>query len=358
LASKSKVTSRRVAELAGVSQTTVSFVMNDIEGANISEETKRRVQEAAQSLGYVPDVAARALARGRSANVALVLLQPHSQVFTDEYISNIITGLSLVTKKNGYRILLELVDEAGNLNAITNLMRGREAAGIIVNLNVANEEEYQRITDYTVEGYPTVSLEYCHPLLNSVTVDKLHGVKQAMEHLLKLGHRRIACITYGPSVVRHVSQRLHVYRQMLEQAGMTYDESLIREGDYDPDSGHRAMESLLDLSPLPTALFAMNDVMAFGAMTAIREHDLRVPEDIAVVGFDDIRLARYTNPALTTIYEPDVEQGRQATEMLIQLIAGKPVEKPHITLKTKLIVRESCGYRKNGAGSARLNAIH
>jgi DNA-binding LacI/PurR family transcriptional regulator len=345
MARKTQATSKRVAELAGVSQTTVSFVLNKVDSANISEETRRRVLEAAHSIGYVPDVSARTLARGKSANIGFVIAQPHAQVFIDEYIPNIISGLSKVTGAQGYRILVELVEDNIHPNTCLNLIRGKEVAGIIAAFNAPTEQHIQELVS-AAEGFPIVSLNYLDDNVPSVMVDKLNGVRSVVDHLVKLGHKRIACITYAPVPGLHdVVQRLLVYRSVLESAGIIYDASLVKDGAYDPDTGYRAMQSLLELSPLPTALFAMNDVMAFGAMTAIYEAGLRIPEDIAVVGFDDIRLAAFSTPALTTVREPNIEHGCIAGTMLIDLINNKPIEHHHIVLKTELKIRDSCGFK-------------
>ncbi len=346
MARKSQVTSRRVAELAGVSQTTVSFVLNNVHSANISEETRQRVLEAARSIGYVPDVSARALARGRSTNIGLVLAQPHAQVFIDEYIPGIITGLSKVTQEHGYRILVELVEDGNHPNTYLNLLRGKEAAGIIVNFNTPSEQDIREMLASLAQGFPIVSLNYWHDGLYSVAMDKLDGVRRVLQHLVRMGHERIACITYAPvPKLLEAHRRLLVYRDVLESVGLVYDEALVRNGGYDPETGYEAMKSLLQVFPLPTALYAMNDVMAFGAMTAIHEAGLHVPEDIAVVGFDDIRLARYSRPALTTVHEPNIEHGWTAGKMLIDLINNKPLEHNHIMLKTELKIRDSCGFR-------------
>ena len=342
---KRSVTSRQVAKYAGVSQTTVSFVLNNVESAKVSAETRQRVLKAAKELGYVPDAAARSLAAGRSSNIGLVLAQPHRQVFIDEYIPNIITGLSRVTRERGYRILVELVEDDSHPNTWLNLIRGKEVAGIIAAFNAPSEQDIQEMAVIVAEGFPIVSLNHWHDTVHSVMVDKLDGVRNAVGHLVKLGHKRIACITYAPIPGLHDAfQRLLVYREVLEKAGIAYDEALVRQGAYDPETGYQAMKSLLELASLPTALFAMNDVMAFGAMTAIQEVGLRIPEDIAVVGFDDIRLARYSRPALTTVREPDIEHGSAAGKLLIDLINKKPLEQHHIVLKTELRIRDSCGF--------------
>ena len=343
---KGKVTSRRVAELAGVSQTTVSFVLNNVDSANISKETSQRVLEAARAIGYVPDVSARTLARGKSPNIGLVLAQPHEQVFIDEYIPSVITGLSQLTRQHGYRILVELVEQGSPPDTYLNLIRGKEVAGIVASFNEPSEEDRRELAASVTEGLPIVSLQNWHDALPSVEVDKLDGVRQVVRHLIGLGYRRIACITYAPVPDQlEATRRLQIYRQLLEEAGIPYDETLVRHGGYDPETGYAAMKSLLELSPLPTALYAMNDVMAFGAMTAIHEAGLRVPQDIAVVGFDDIRLAQYSRPALTTVREPDIQHGWVAGKMLINLMNDQPLEQKHVVLKTELKIRDSCGYR-------------
>jgi LacI family transcriptional regulator len=343
---KNRVTSRRVAELAGVSQTTVSFVLNNVDSANISEETRQRVLEAARSIGYVPDASARTLARGRSINIGLVLLQPHQQVFIDEYLPRVITGLSQITRQHGYRILVELVEDSSHPNTYLDLIRGKEVAGIIVNINSPSDDDIEALVASVAEGSPIVALNNYHDALHYAMVDKLDGVRLAVEHLIRLGHQRIACITYAPVPGhRDATRRFNVYRDTLIKAGLVYDETLARYGNYDPETGYEAMKSLLEVSPLPTALFAMNDVMAFGAMTAIQEAGLRIPQDIAVVGFDDIRLARHATPALTTVREPDIEHGWTAGKMLIDLINNKSLEEKHVVLKTELKIRDSCGFR-------------
>ncbi len=337
-----RITSKQVAERAGVSQTTVSFVLNQVENSNISEETRKRVLDAARELDFVPDVRAQALARGRSNNIALILTNPHRQVFVDEYVPTILTGLTEVTQQHGFRILVELVSNTSNADAYRNLIQGKEVAGMIVNLNAKMTDDIEQILGYARDRVPIVTLDAVHPDVCSVMVDKVGGTRTIVQHLVKLGHRRIACITYGPLEDVHPAARLRVYRTVLEEAGIAYDENLVRVGAFDPETGYGAMKSLLATEHI-TALYAMNDVMAFGAMAAIREAGLRVPEDIAVVGFDDIRLARFSTPALTTMHEPNVEHGRRAGEMLIDLINGVTPREKHALLATRMIIRQSCG---------------
>jgi DNA-binding LacI/PurR family transcriptional regulator len=341
---KQRVTSRQVAKHAGVSQTTVSFVLNAVESANISHDTRQRVLAAARELGYFPDAAARSLARGRSSNIGLLIGQPHNQIFIDEFLPTVITGLTDVTRPFGFRLLVEIVDER-HPDTYTELVRGKEVAGLIVSFSNPSADDVQRMTLLAEDGVAVVTLDYWNETIPSVSVDKLGGVRKAVAHLAQLGHERIALISYAPPRSNpHATRRLKTYRETLRAFGLPYDEQLAAFGAYNPESGYEAMQSLLSLSPIPTALFAMNDMMAFGAMAAIEDAGLRVPDDIAIVGFDDIRLARFANPPLTTIREPDVEHGRRAGELLLALINGTEPDSLHSKLETELVIRASCGF--------------
>ncbi|MBK8024400.1 MAG: LacI family DNA-binding transcriptional regulator [Chloroflexi bacterium] len=338
-----RTTSKQVAERAGVSQTTVSFVLNNVEDANISPETKERVLQAARELNYVPDMAARSLARGRSNNIALVLSHPHSQIWLDEYIPKVLTGIGQATEHTDWRVLVQL-DRTGTQNVYADLLQSKEAAGVIVSFSHPSADDIRQILNCTQQGLAVVSLNNIHPDVYSVEVDKFRGVRAVVQHLIDLGHCRVACIPYAPAMTSpHAERRLRVFRDTLRQAGCPFDPKLVRYGDYDPETGYEAMKQILQESPLPTAVYAMNDVMAVGAYRAIDEAGLRIPEDIAVAGFDDIRLASYFTPPLTTVNEPDIEQGRLAAQMLLALIEGDAPEEKHITLETQLVVRQSCG---------------
>jgi LacI family transcriptional regulator len=340
---KRKVTSKRVAELAGVSQTTVSFVLNGVDSGNISEETRKRVLTAAEELGYVPNAAARSLARGRSSNIGLVLIRPHAQILEDDFAVHIIAGLHQVLHPKGLRILIEIVNNESSANDCISLARSNEVAGLVINPYNANPDDIRAIQALNVEGFPIVSVGDMGADFYCVTVDRLSGVRRAVSHLVRLGHQRIACITYGPRDSDiHGTHRLQVYRRVLEKFGLPYDDALVRYGAHTPESGYRAMQSLLENPERPTALFATNDAVAIGAMTAIQEQGLRIPDDIAVIGFDDIPMARYTTPPLTTVYGSDVEQGKRAGELILDLVNGLRPKERQIRLGTQLVIRGSC----------------
>jgi LacI family transcriptional regulator len=179
--------------------------------------------------------------------------------------------------------------------------------------------------------------------LCSVDVDNRAAAHMAVAYLFNMGYKSIACITNAPSSYTAAAERLQGYRDALAEAGLEYDERLVRFGDFDLESGYLQMISLLDEAPHPEAVFVASDVVAFGAMAAIRERGLQIPKDIALVGFDDVPLARYVDPPLTTVHLPTVELARRSSEMLIELIAGKHPEPCQVLLETDLVVRESCG---------------
>jgi LacI family transcriptional regulator len=344
MAAPKRVTSRQVARYAGVSQTTVSLVLNNAPHANISQTTRERVLQAAQELGYTPDAAARSLARGRSSNIGLVLIQPHAQIFIDEYVPALLTGLNRLAHQHDYRILVKIVDDASNPDALTQLISGKEVAGLITQVGKLSQPSLDMLASYVRSGFPVVTLDYLTDALPAVYIDKVQGVRLAVEHLISLGHQRIACIPYAPPTEnRHVHDRLNCFISTLEAAGLTYEPALVEAGAFDPRTGYEAALRLFERRPWPTALFAMNDVMAFGALEAMRQLGIRVPQDIALVGFDDIRLAAYANPPLTTIREPDIELGHYAAQQIIDLIEGHDLAERNIRLATELIVRESCG---------------
>lgn len=336
---KSSVTQKEIARRAGVSQTVVSLALNNSYDVTLSEETRQRVLEVAHDLGYVPQAAAKALVQGQSANLGLVLIQPHYQIFRDPFIPNIITGLSGVVRAHGFRLLVEHIDDLAHLPTVSHMLKGGEVAGIVLSSLDGVEHTIAPLVE---AGYPIVLLDKSPKKYHAVTIDHVSGVKIAAVHILSLGHRQVGCITYGP-LTPHNKRRLNAFLDTFADAGIVIKEEFIRYGYYDPESGYEAMQSLLQVRPLLTAVFGMNDLMALGAMRAIHEAGLKIPEDIAVVGYDDMRFAPFTHPTLTTIQSPEVEQGQAAGAMLIKLIEGEHLPKQQISLQPKLIIRNSCG---------------
>ena len=334
-----RVTSQDVAKRARVSQTTVSFVLNDVMAANISEETRQRVLVAASELGYVPNAAAQALAGHRTQIIGLGFPQSHSHLSSHLFLLQVLDGLMEVVQQHGLRLLLDSFEGTGEKEAYLNLARAKRIDGlIIIDPNLDNPA----LSTLVEDGFPLVLLGRI-PEVNvcSVDVDNRAAARAAVAHLLSQGHTSIGCITNSPLSDMAAQERLQGYRDALEIANLSYDEKLVRYGKFTPESGYEAMARLLDDAARLTAVFVAADVVAFGAMRAIQDFGLQIPEDIALVGFDDVPLARFANPPLTTIRLPAIEQGRQAGKLLLDLIQNQAEPGRQVLLETELIVRTS-----------------
>jgi DNA-binding LacI/PurR family transcriptional regulator len=335
-------TSADVAAVAGVSRTTVSFVLNGRADVKIPDETRRRVVDAATQLGYQPNASARQLAGGRSHIIALVLHQSPEQVASDAVLAETLRGLSAAARAGGFRVMVELLEPDGPDSSYSSLLRAQHADGLIVS---GPRSDDPSLLEMVRDGFPIV-LQGSLPdvAVMSVDVDNVAGARGAVEHLLALGHRRIACITNAPLVYTAAQERLTGYTEALTTAGIECESALIAEADFDAPSGHVAMASLLARTTFDAA-FVASDVVALGAIGALREAGRKVPDDISIVGFDDIPLAAYFDPPLTTVRLPAFELGQAAGRALVERIADRAI--PHRTLlPTELIVRGSTARRR------------
>lgn len=334
--SRRRPTSADVAARAGVSRTTVSFVLNDRPGMSISPTTRRRVLDAAAELGYHPHASARGLAGGKSHMIGLVLRQSAEQVAGDAALVEALRGLAAAARTAGFRVMVEPLDPAdGTYEA---LLRAQHADGIVVSGPRVDDAGLVALAH---DGFPIV-LQGSLPGIDapSVDVDNESGARSAVEHLIGLGWRRIGCITNAPLAYTAAQERLAGYRAALADAGIPFDDRLVAEADFDAGSGHRAMAQLLSSGGPLEAVFVASDVVAFGAIAAIREAGLRVPDDLSLVGFDDIPLAAFFDPPLTTVRLPAYDLGMAAGTALLDRVAGKPVP-DRTLLPTELIVRSS-----------------
>lgn len=338
---KRRATSKDVADLARVSRTTVSFVLNNVAGMRISQKTRERVQRAAQRLNYHPDATARRMVSGRTHVIGFVLRQSVDQAFADFFLPPVLSGLSQGAAAQGYHILFERAapDDSGTTYA--RLIHERHVDGIVLSGPRLDDRELFRIR---AEGASIVLLgQLPNADIPFVDVDNIGGAARATEHLLQLGHRRIAFISNAPLTFTSSADRLKGYRRALTAAGAPYRDSLVCYGNFTPQSGHAAMKQLLTRRPRPTAVFVASDTVAFGALHAIHQSDLRVPEDLALVSFDDVPLSEFVEPPLTTLRLPAMQLGRDAADLLIRLIGKERIDNPHVLLDTNLIVRKSCG---------------
>ena len=339
-----RVTSLEVARHAGVSRTTVSFVLNNVASANISLETRQKVQKIANELGYIPNEAARSLVSGQTRTVGLMI--SHAEPLqVDAYIPQLLYSLTAASHQNGYQVILETVHQGKKNPDYLRLVEGHRIDGLIVLNTWSHDEQLPKLIE---RNFPVVMLGLPQNMtMNDATflveIDGRNASARATKHLTDLGHKRIAHITFTPEKHDSVQPRRQGYKDALEAAGIAFDPNLVAFGSYSAQSGYEAMKQLLQIKPRPTALFAGNDTIALGAMAAIRDHGLRIPEDIAVVGFDDIPTAPFLAPALTTIHAPAISQGRTAIEMLLQRMQGKVPAQQRVMLEAPLVIRDSCG---------------
>lgn len=337
---RKRTTLKQVAAKAGVSPTTASFVMNDVEGSNISEATRERVQTVARELGYVASAAARSLVSGRTQTIAMVICQS-DLLLVDRFVPALLYGLDQVARERGYHVLVEGIDAVGSDEAYHELVRARSIDGLIVLDPRRGDAALSRLIR---DGFPIVTMgEVPGEDPYRVVSDDMDGMRRATEHLIGLGHARIAHVTFSPRGSAGTDDRLNGYRRALEGAGLTFDPDLVEEGAYSAESGAKAMRRLLARDRSFTALTCGNDTIALGVMAALGEAGLGIPEDVAVVGFDDLPMAQWMRPALTTMHNAPVESGRRAMRLLASLIEGDAPAERTVRMPTRLVVRRSCG---------------
>lgn len=333
-----KLTLEDVAKLAGVHRSTVSRVIND--SPNVSPEVRKRVQKVIQSTGYQPNAAARSLASQRSHMIGLLLPRSVASFFTDPFFPHLTQGIAFGCNNNDLSLSLFL---AGNREdeekILPRISRRGFLDGILIQAGRPDELIIDRLTK---SNLPVVIIgrPFVVDGLSFIDIDNVSAAMKATQHLLNLGRKRIATIT-GNHDSTVTEDRLEGYRKGLRAAGCEPGNEWIVEGDFTEVSGYLGMKTLLPLKP--DAVFCQSDIMAAGAMRTIQEAGLRVPEDIALVGFDDIPIARQLKVPLTTIKQPITRLGVKAVELLIDLIENGTKPARRIILDTELIIRDSCG---------------
>lgn len=329
-----KVTIVDVAAEAGVSFGTVSRVINN--DVHVRPETRQRVLEAMQRLGFVANRQARSLAGGRSNSIGVLVPD-----LGTGYIGEIIRGIDAELGLQGLDLIVYTTHRTASREAtyVANLARGM-VDGLLLVLP-RNPADY--VGTLTQRKFPFVLIDHQGAGRDcpAVGATNWQGAYDATEYLIKLGHTRIGFIT-GWMDLGCAVDRLAGYRAALRTYHLLEDPALVYEGTFSQPDGYSGAMTFLDLPNPPTAIFASNDVMAMGAMDAIRNRGFRIPHDISVIGFDDIPQASLVRPALTTVQQPLEKMGRVATQMLLDLLQQPDRETERIELPTKLIVRESC----------------
>lgn len=329
-----------VGRLAGVSRSTVSRVLNG--KGEVDPETAKEVWHAVKQLNYQPNTSARALVRQRTDTIGVLLAD-----VSNPFYEKIIKGIEAAASARGLSVAFynSYEDLAGHREIIASALDGSKVDGlIVVGSHLADKST---LLEMAGRGLTLSLVEriFADPRIPCVAVDNKSGAEMAVEHLLRLGHKRIGLIT-GNLHYQTAIDRLDGYKEALTRHGMAVEDELIAFGDYQHKGAYDAMKHLLSLPNRPTAVFACNDMMAIGAIQAIGEAGLSIPEDMAVVGYDDITFASMVHPQLTTIRQPLYEMGTLAAEGLIERInKGKKAEEFKKILPVELVIRRSCGAR-------------
>jgi alanine racemase len=338
-----RVTIADVAERAGVSKTAVSFAFNNPDRLNTA--TASRILGIANELGYRPDPVARMLTQRRTGSIGILTPQDLSVIFTNPFFGAFSAGIASVAEESGYG--LHFISPLHG--SLTRAIHRATVDGVVA---IGLTDDHPEIGEIRRAGLPMVLVDSnTTGELASVDVDDEGGARLAAEHLLELGHREIAILAIdGPRAAVSagdgvVQRRMRGYRSTLAAAGIDVPADEIAVGPATIDGGRAAFATLWDAGRRPSAVLAMSDAMAIGAIGAIHDRGLRIPAEISVVGFDDVDLAASTDPPLTTVHQPVRGKGETAVRLLLSVVEGRDASPGHRRLETRLVVRSSTGPR-------------
>ncbi|WP_165985499.1 LacI family DNA-binding transcriptional regulator [Streptomyces sp. YIM 98790] len=330
-------TLEQVAARAGVGRGTVSRVING--SPRVSDRTRTVVQQAIADLGYVPHRAARALAANRADAIALVVPETEGRLFNDPYFSVIIRGISAVLADADMQLLLTLIRSPKERQRFAEYAAGNRVDGVLLVSLHGEDPLPEQLTEYGIPGVMNGRRSAAESFPH-VDVDNVGGAQLAVEHLIGRGRQTVATIT-GPLDMYGARSRLDGYREGLRAAGRPDDEDLVHYGDYSEESGYEGMRGLLRRRPDLDAVFCASDLMAAGARQALREAGRSVPDDVALVGFDDSAIARHMDPPLTSVRQPIEEMGRAMALALLAEINDPGSGPARQVLPTELMRRAS-----------------
>ncbi|MQL65608.1 LacI family transcriptional regulator [Streptomyces vinaceus] len=336
-------TLEEVAARAGVGRGTVSRVING--SPRVSEATRAAVEAAVAELGYVPNTAARALAANRTDAIALVVPEPETRFFTEPYFSDMLRGVGAALSDTEMQLLLIFAGSDRERQRLAQYLAAHRVDGVLLVSVHADDPLPDMLSQLEIPAVIS-GPRSADETLTSVDSDNYGGARQAVEHLISRGRRTIAHIT-GRLDVYGAERRVDGYRDALREAGHPVDELLIEPGVFSEDGGRRAMEALLERRPDLDAVFAASDVTAAGARQALREAGRRIPDDVALVGYDDSAIARHMEPPLTSVRQPIEEMGRAMTDLLLAEVADRrpsatrELERRQMVLATELVERAS-----------------
>ena len=336
--SRTRVTIRDVAAQAGVSHQTVSRVING--NGRVRAQTRAMVQAVIAELGYQPSAVAQSMARGRTGIVACI-----APNLTDYTFASIISGAQAAAREAGYFLLSATAPDAeGFAELVDQLLGSGRAEGLMV-IDPYVDELAQGIPASFPLVFAGGGAHAAHPLAHAVVLDDEQAALEATRHLLALRHKRVACVT-GPLTEKCTQMRTRGFEQALSTAMLSSHPNWLVEGDWSAESGYKAFASLFRGKEMPTAVFAQNDQMAVGLLRAARDHGFKLPQDLSVIGIDNIPLAAYFSPALTTMHQDFTAIGYEAIQLLMKAVEQPDAPHQHLKLPAHLIQRRStapCG---------------
>jgi LacI family transcriptional regulator len=327
-------TMKDIARLAKVSTSTVSHVIN--KSRYVSDEVAERVNSAAQSLNYSPSALARSLKINRTHTIGMLVTTS-----TNPFFGEVVKGVERSCYLQGYSLILcNTEGDNQRMKASINTLLQKRVDGLLLMCSTIEGERLDVFERYP--DIPVVVMDW-GPILfasDKIQDNSLQGGYIATKHLIDCGHREIGCIT-GPLVRHQAQMRYEGYKRAMTEIGLTINPNWVVEGDFECDGGYQAFNHLYASGPLPSAIFAANDMMAMGVLHAAHEKGIHIPEDISLMGYDDIHIAQYMTPALTTIHQPKYRLGKAAVETLLKKLEKNHVEPQVVELDPTLVVRNS-----------------
>jgi len=329
----SHVTLKDIGKEVGVSATTVSRALNN--KSDISYEVKQKIKEVAERLGYSPNALARSLKAKKTSSIGVLIAD-----IADSFFAPIVKGIENTAREMGYSIILcDTGEEYEQEKLALQMMLEKRVDGLLI---TPSQTEYGDILELKRKKIPFVLVGRHFDLVESdyVIPDEIEGAFLATDYLIKKGHKKILFIN-GPNYISSAKERLVGYKRALQEHAILFDKSLVKEGALKMEDGYRIMKEILSAGTKFTAVFAYCDFVVLGIMQALEEGKLKIPEDIAIVGYDDVAFARFLQVPLTTVHIPKYELGKEAMKLLKKKIEGEIQEPQSVILETKLVIRKS-----------------
>ncbi len=334
------ITIKDVALKAGVSVATVSRVVNQKDIHKVGAKTQQRIEKILKELGYYPNTMARGLKTRKTYNVGVVFFWYDRPTLSDFYLTRVLDGIINFLSEKKYNILMNTFSrEMGDSGVYANFVNSGLVDGILA---IAPPVESRFFQDLKQGSLPYVLINYQvnDPQVCFVDCLNTQGIIDAVDHLIALGHKRIGFISGDISFSKNTLDRFNAFKYVMKKKNLPYSDELAFTGPWTEESGMKAVEHFWKVKQPPTAILASNDVMAMGAIKQLRKNGIKVPQNVAVIGFDDIPL----DSTLTTVHQPIYDMGYEAAKMLWNQIEKRPLDYSHRFFPTKLVVRESCGF--------------